>query len=320
MLYKPHKTAIMTDEEFALRIDQITQELAACRNSGYFDTFDGEKNYYEFFLCRDAKASVVILHGLSEFTAKYYEMAYYFLNVGYNVFLYDQRCHGFSTRLTEDVSVVHVGTFQDYVADLDTFIECTVLPAANLPLYIYSHSMGGAVATLYIADHPGKIQKAVLGAPMFAPITGVPQAFARCALFFKCLFTGRKSLFNPHKQFDPDRAKASSKDASRNRFMHNLNLRIHEPRYQSTPLTCGWVYNSLLVQPRLKKAARHIQTPMLLVCSGRDTMVKTDVQLQFAKMCPSCTLMLLENADHSVLTGTQENINAYLERVLEFLA
>ncbi len=319
MLYQPRPTAIMTDEEFAQRIGAITEELHECRHSGFFDTFDGEKNYYEYFLCQNAVASVIIVHGLSEFTAKYYETAYYFLNRGYNVFLYDQRCHGLSSRLMEDITLVHIEDFNDYVLDLHTFVEAVVCQAADTPLYIYSHSMGSAVTALYLARHPGKIQKAVLGAPMFAPITGVPQIVARVGVAMKCLFAGCKSVFNPAQQFDPERA-MKKKDASRNRYMHNLNLRIGEPRYQSTPLTTGWVLNSLKVQSQVQKAAGRIHTPLLLICAARDTMVKTDVQLKMASKFPQCQLMVLENADHSILTGTHEDITAYLEGVLGFLA
>ena len=79
---------------------------------------------------------MVILHGMSEFTCKHYELAYYLLQQGYNVFLYDQRGHGRSQRLTDRIDLIHVERFSDFVEDLDLFVNNIVLPAADKPLYL----------------------------------------------------------------------------------------------------------------------------------------------------------------------------------------
>ena len=66
------------------------------------------------------------------------------------MFLYDQRCHGLSERLTERVDLIHVDRFDDYVKDLEIYIDTIVAKnKGSNPLYIFSHSMGGTVTAMY---------------------------------------------------------------------------------------------------------------------------------------------------------------------------
>ena len=316
-----YKLKIATDEEFPSAIKEIEKQLENCRNSGFFDSYDGKKMYYEYFLCENSKASIVIVHGLSEFTKKFYEAAVWFLNQGYNVFLYDQRCHGLSFRLTDTVDLIHVDRFNDYVEDLEVFIDNVVIPAEDKPLYIYSHSMGGAVTALYLASNGEKIQKAVMSAPLMEPVVDkVPAWLARIFMRREIKKNGTKGRFLFSKDFDPQRASKYSIEPSKNRFTHNLNMRCEEPQYQSTPLTNGWTYNSLLI-PFLvinRKVAGGIKTPILLLSAEKDTVVKNRAQIRFAKKCHTCEMVTIKDTDHSMLTGSYEVISEHINRVLQF--
>ncbi len=313
---------ILTDEEFKDNIADIEKQVEKHRKSGYFYSKDSKKLYYEYFLQDDAKASVVIVHGLSEFTKKYYELTYYFLECGYNVFVYDQRCHGLSVRLTKVNDLIHVGSFKHYVTDLECFMDEIVCKVCgDLPVNICSHSMGGAVTLMYLVKNPGKIHKAVLSAPMLQPNTGnVSHTVSRWGAFAKSMVCGKKSKFFKNREFDPDKAKNKAKDKSYNRFLYNLNLRINEPMYRSTPLTSWWVYNSLSVRPIVlkEKFIQSIKTPLLMFCASNDVTVDTDVQLDFSKRCQVCDTVILQDSTHSILTDSYENICTYITKMLEF--
>lgn len=312
---------ILSDSAFSEEIKNITAKLDSCRHSGYFDSFDGKALYYEYFLAENSTASIVLVHGLSEFTKKYYELAYYFLNQGYNVFLYDQRSHGLSFRMAEPIDLIHVDSFEDYVKDLALFIDNVVIPADSKPLFIYSHSMGGGVSALYLARHPEKIQKAVLSAPLFDPQIGnLNHTFALWGTrFYKLLRTGRaKFMFS--KEFDPDIPFEKSKDVSRARFEHNMGMRRADPHYQSTPMSLGWICAALTFRKKLlkKRITGRIQTPILLLSAENDTMVKNDAQHQFAGLCATCQLVTLKNTNHSMLTSRPEIIEEHIKRTLDF--
>ena len=137
MKFRPdYQFSVFAEEEFAEKFQEAAAQMEPCRQEGFFHGFDGKDLYYEYFLAENSRGAVVILHGLSEFTKKYHEFAYYLLNQGYDVFLYDQRCHGRSCRLTENPDVIHVGRFTHYVRDLDRFIRDVVRPITAVLLLI----------------------------------------------------------------------------------------------------------------------------------------------------------------------------------------
>ncbi len=321
LFHSAGRQPVLTDTAFAEHIGDITARLTACRHSGTFDGVDRRKLYYEYFLCDAPRGTVVIVHGLSEFTKKYYETAYYLLHEGYHVFMYDQRCHGHSDRLTDERDLIHVDRFSDYVDDLAAFIDTVVVPNATQPLYIYAHSMGGAVTALYLKAHPDKVRKAVLCAPMLEPYIGeVPYPVARLGVRLKALLQGKKAPFRAAQKFNPEAAKKKSTDKSRHRFLHNLKLREDEPLYQSTPLSNGWIDHSLRLVARFRRAkvAERIVTPLLLVSAEKDTVVRNCRHNDFAAKCRRCEHITVAGATHSLLTGSDDSIAGYITRVLDF--
>ena len=272
-------------------------------------------------MAENSHASIVIVHGLSEFSKKYYEIATYFLNQGYNVFLFDQRCHGLSDRLTERIDLIHVDRFDDYAADLEQYINAVVLPADPKPLYLYSHSMGGAVVALYLARHPDVVEKAVLSAPLVEPrVTIVPQTIARIGMRIGAIVRGKKVKPAFSKNFNPEHPYHPEAEPSKNRFYHNLNMRRNEPRYQTTPMTLGWIDQSLRLKGRLLKrsVAGAIKTPILLLSAELDTVVINEAQHQFADRCPACKLEIIPGTNHSLLTGNYETMTTVITRTLDF--
>ena len=311
---------ILTDAQFDESIEVILSRLDACRTSGFFEGFDGNAIFYEYFLAENSRGAIVVVHGLSEFTPKYYEFAYYCLNQVYYVFLYDQRSHGQSCRLTERTDMIHVDKFSDYVQDLEIFIEKIVHPATSGALYLYAHSMGGAVAAMYLASHPDTFRKAVLSAPMVEPLTGgVSPFFARASLSCYLLFGDKKKKFWFAKEFDPDYQFERSNDRSRPRFERNMRIRRANENYRTTPLTLGWVHQSVLVKSKLlkKRFLNSIRTPILMICAECDAVVSIPAQAQFAEKCPVCRRVVMKNAAHGMLTGEHETICDHIRMTLD---
>ena len=312
---------IISEEDFSQKIAEIEAQLEKIKITGSYKAFDGIDIAYECFLSEGSKASVVIVHGLSEFTKKFYEFIYYCLNHGLNVFIYDQRCHGLSGRLTDRIDLLHVDSFQDYVDDLSKFIDDIVLKMTDKPLYLYSHSMGGAVSALYLAKHTDKIKKAVFSAPMFEPVVdSVPSPIARVGVFVGKLFYGSKAKFLLTSEFDPDVQYESAYCSSKARFEHNMKMRRENPNYQSTPMTFGWVYNSLVVYREIfkKGVIDKIKTPILLFSAEKDVTVKNAPQYKFAQRCNCCELISVKDATHALLASEAETLTQLMEQTLNF--
>ncbi len=315
---------ILTEDEFRSQIDTIEATLDEAGRDGTIDTFDGRELYYRVFPTENSIGTVVIVHGLSEFTEKFYEMSWYFNGQGYDVVVYDQRGHGRSSRLTEPNSVLHVDRFDDYATDLDSIIRTVALPISNgKPLYLLGHSMGGAVVMFYLAAHPDTpVQKAVLSAPLILPhLKHMPLWLARMGTKYEFKKVGRGDVasdfshpFNPNAKFE------NSPDISRARFDHNMKRRCSHPRYQTVMKSIGWNREALYIYRRLlaPSFANSIRTPMLLLSAGADTMVKNKPHHTFAAKCDCCRLQTIENAKHCMFTGNTAVYEEFLRQILTF--
>ncbi len=312
---------IISEEDFTQKIAEIESELEKIKVCGTYKAFDGINIAYEYFLAENSKGSVVVVHGLSEFTKKFYEFIYYCLNQGLNVFIYDQRCHGLSGRLTERIDLLHVDSFEDYVDDLSKFVDEIVLKTVDKPLYLYSHSMGSAVCALYLAKHTQKIEKAVFSAPMFEPVVdSVPALIARAGVRVGKVFYGSKTKFLLTSEFNPDVKYKASYGSSKARFEHNMKMRRGNPNYQSTPMTFGWVYNSLIVHKEIFKSSviNKIKTPILLISAEKDMTVRNEPQYKFAKKCENCKLISIKGATHALLASDVQTLTEIMNQTLEF--
>ncbi|MBR6564557.1 MAG: alpha/beta hydrolase [Clostridia bacterium] len=316
-----YKLNVIAEEDYSSEIANIESVLDKIKITGSFKAFDGINIAYEYFLAENSVASVVIVHGLSEFSRKFYESIYYFLNQGLNVFIFDQRCHGLSGRLTDELDLLHVGDFYDYVDDLSRFIDDIVLKTEDKPLYLYSHSMGGAISALYLAKSNPKIKKAVLSAPMFEPIVeSVPVPIARCGVRVGKRFYGSKTKFLLTHEFDPDIKYKEEYGSSKARFEHNLQMRRENPNYRSTPMTFGWVYNSLTVCKKIfnKNVIGNIKTPILIISAENDVTVNNKPQYKFAQKCSNCRIENIENATHALLVSDKQTVTKVIKLTLDF--
>ncbi|MDO4747848.1 MAG: alpha/beta hydrolase [Eubacteriales bacterium] len=322
MRYTPsYELKFVKESQFSLFAENMNSILDKYRHEGYMEAYDGLKIYYEYFLCENSKGSVVIVHGLSEFTKKYYEVTTYFLNMGYNVFLYDQRGHGKSDRMTKKDILIHVKSFRQYTKDLDLLIEKIVKPADDKPIYLYAHSMGGGVAADYLSQHTDVISKAILSAPLFqVDIGNVSVGFAKFGIKFMSILIGPKRWFKGSKEFNPEHKIENSNDESKSRFEHNLSLRCNNRCYQTTPMSLGWVDAMLSFELHIQKprVVSKIKTPILLITAQNDTVVKSKPHYDFAKNCSTCEIIVQKNSKHAILTSTDDVISEHIHCVMDY--
>lgn len=100
----------------------------------------------------NAKATIVIVHGLAEHLGRYDDFAGTLIRSGFNVIRYDQRGHGHSSG--EETFYSEVDEITD---DLGAIILYARKQFDNQKLFIIGHSMGGYTAALYGTKYPNKI-------------------------------------------------------------------------------------------------------------------------------------------------------------------
>ena len=323
MYFTPNKSfKICSDEGYPEFIEEVTKTFEEVSEKGLHPSFDGLLLNYRFVKVTDAKASVVFLHGLTEFLQKYYETAWYLINSGYNVFLFDQRGHGLSGREVEDRHLVHVNDFNDYARDLDSFIKGVVEPNSDgLPIHLFSHSMGGAVALLYLTSFENNISKAAFCSPMIEPRTAKLPRF-----MLKSFFKKQRRKEGPDKKFiysggwDPNPSFDKSTDMSYNRFLSNLNIRRADWHYQNSSASNAWIDESAKVRDMLlnRKVMKRLKIPVLFMLADEDRLVKTEVTLKLAKMSDKIKIVHIENSKHTIYTSSPQAIEKFWETLIDY--
>ena len=315
----------LDEENYAdLMTTVVEPALASVRRDGYMTFESGRKIHYEYYLCPNARASIVVSHGFTESAEKFREMDYYFLQAGYNVFAIDHRGHGYSDREVEDNAVAHVERFSGYVGDLNAYVENVVKPhSEGLPLYIYAHSMGGAIATLYIQQFPDVFKKAALSAPMISPQTaGFPHWVTRTmTTFFRLVGKGKQMVFT-EKGFNPDATYETSHDTSKARFDYYYNKRRNTTQYQTCGASYSWVDQSLRIIPKMldPKNCERITAKVMLFQPAEDASVEMEPQVEFISKVKGGRLVRIPNSRHEIYMSVNEALEIYLKTLFAFLA
>jgi acylglycerol lipase len=105
----------------------------------------------------DAVAIVVVVHGFVEHGGRYAELAAELNRRGYAVYAMDHRGHGKS-----EGERVLVGSFDEYLDDLERYLDCVREREPGEPVFLYGFSMGGTIVGLLAAMHRLDVRGIVL--------------------------------------------------------------------------------------------------------------------------------------------------------------
>lgn len=308
------------------RFEQMMQTvvepgLAAMREEIDMPLSTGGTMHAEVYNRLDAKRAVVILHGYTESAEKFRELAWYFVQSGYSVFAMDHRGHGRSVREVEDTSITHVDRFGDYLRDLAEFMEKVVTPRVrDARLCLYGHSMGGAVAALALIEHPEWFERAVLNAPMIAPVTKpLPRWAARALGSLFCLLGKGKERAFIGKPFDAESEHfTTSHMTSQARYDYYQKKRCARAELQNCSPTYSWVREAAGVTGPLLAGAEKIRVPVMLCQAMQDSIVRLGEQEEFIRRVPQGRLVKFD-AKHEIYSSRDEVLREYVNTVIDFL-
>lgn len=115
--------------------------------------------------CANARAQVLLVHGLGEHAGRYAGLAQQLNAWGYAVLAYDQQGHGLSTGARGGIT--HDDALLDDLADV--LAHPRTRSAAHLPLVLLGHSLGGLTAARFVSLHPQAVDALVLSSPALDP-------------------------------------------------------------------------------------------------------------------------------------------------------
>ncbi len=301
---------------------KVEPYLASLREDGYFAGSDEKNIHYEKYIVPGSTANVTVVHGFTESAEKFREMAYNFSLMGFNVFIIDNRGHGRSYRHNSDPETVAVDKFDTYIADLHEFVKQVVIPAGEgKPMYVYCHSMGGAITVRYLQEHPGVFKKAVLSAPMIKCRCGkFPRGVAAALTSAFCLAGKKDEMVIGYKGFNPKRTYENSHDTSKARFDYYQAKRVADRNLQTASPSNLWVKEAVKVTKKNldKKLCKNISVPVLLCQPEEDSSVYSEAEDEFIKLIPDGKLVRFKNCKHEIYASVDETVFEYLKTIEEF--
>jgi lysophospholipase len=274
-------------------------------------------------------SAIVIANGRTESFVKYPELAYDLGRQGYSIYILDHRGQGLSGRMLRDGQIGHVELFDDYVQDFKSFVGEVVAKQGHKRLLLLAHSMGGAIASLYLERYPGDFAKAALSSPMHEPATPglLPRALA-CGDAKDMLgritgslndYAATKGPYDEKETFKADNAYThSDKRYTRERKAYDDN-----PDAKLGGPSTKWAVEACEAAATARKNAGRITLPVLLVSAGADTVVTATGQKQFCDTLNAahpgqCTLVRIDGGRHELFIEGDEYRVPALTRILQF--
>ena len=284
----------------------------------------GGSLHAENYVLPGAKHAIILLHGYTESAEKLRELVWYFLKAGFSVFSYDHRGHGQSLHELEDQTIAHVKFFSEYVNDLENFILASVRPQVKrVPLYLFAHSMGGAVGAQFLLRHPDTFERAILSSPMIAPSSApFPQWAGRVLAETMCLIGKGDERAFIRGPYDPEKELFdNSCSTSRARWLYYIQKRRVTPALQTSSFSYRWARESAAQTTALLKPqnAGGVKTKVLLCQAGRDDVVCLPEQDQFVSLVPGARLVRFDDAKHEIYNSTDDTMQPYVQTMLNFL-
>lgn len=322
-------TGIIRQEEYAKRMEEeVLPYLKAWEREAWIPCIKDNRRriHVKRYLQEKPRGVVIICHGFSESAQKYPELIYYFLKENYHVYIPEHCGHGLSYRLSEDPSLVHLDHWSRYSRDFLRISRLVRKAHPGLPLYVFAHSMGGAVAAIAAARDPYMYKKVILSSPMIRPLTGnVPYPAAVRVARAACQAGRSMKYAAGQKPYDGKEKFESSSGLSRPRFDRYKKIRMENPAFQTWSPSYGWVYNAAKMNWYLQRwGYGEIQAPILLFQAETDHLVSNKAQDIFAEKInhhgkTSCRLIHMPGTKHEIFNSPDEILEDYWGRVFGFL-
>jgi lysophospholipase len=266
--------------------------------------------YHQWLLnAHQAIGSVILLGGRKEFLEKYIETANDLNRLGFDVYSFDWRGQGLSTRMLSDRAKGFINDYGEYLLDLYEFIDKVVPSNANKPIYFLAHSMGAHIVLLYLKKFAMQVDGAVLSAPMIDIFTDpypkwLVRLLIRVALINRChhaVVPGSRKRLEREVHFDNNPLTSDPQ-----RFLVEKKALATNPKLAADAITFAWLSATMKSIDYLKTSdfLETITTPILIVSAGADKVVSVSAQKEACCRLPNCRLTTILDSRHEILMET----------------
>jgi alpha-beta hydrolase superfamily lysophospholipase len=270
------------------------------------DHFQGRSDCQLFFRWArpvSPRATLVVVHGLGEHSGRYDALAQALAAAGFVYYSFDLRGHGKSGGPRGDVH-----KFDDYLYDLNRFLDLVRQREKHLPIFLMGHSLGGILAVLYALDHQRELAGLVTASTAFQ-LASPPGALS--LLGTRVLSTVAPGV---KLQNDLDPAQLSNDPAL-------------PAQYLSDPLverqvTAQWASEFFSNYGQALERAPELTLPLLVLHGGADEIADVAGARAFHERATSSdkTLRVYTELRHELYTELPENRNQVFADLIKWLA
>ena len=242
---------------------------------GKFKGAAGKNIAYGIYKAEAERAALVLVPGRTESFGKYGELIYDMRQSGVSVYAMDIRGQGWSDRLLDDDREKgYIDSFDYYVDDVKTFRDTIVMASPHPKTILFGHSTGGGINTLYLEQHPGDFDAAILNSPMHEIKTDPLWEWVASGV------TGALMLIEKGDDYAPGSGPyklgafaANGCEHSPERWKNATQFSAEFPETRIGGATNGWVHRSIAATHTMKDNASKIRTPFLLLQARQDDVV-----------------------------------------------
>jgi alpha-beta hydrolase superfamily lysophospholipase len=224
---------------------------------------------YRDWVVNDAKASVLMVHGMGAHSERFLELALKFNKEKINC--YAIALQGFG-ELTGDKKG-HVRSVTEYHKAIKMLKEVIISENKDKPIFILGESMGGLLATTHLLNYDNNYKGLVVVVPAYSDVFKL-NLLDRAKILMYSLFTPSKAILMPFT------TEQLSRDPE---IIAKLNADSREHRFASAGLLRELLFQQVDVAMNLGK----LKVPVLMLSAGKDMLVSTPAGEQLFKKIKS---------------------------------
>jgi lysophospholipase len=252
------------------------------------------------------KGTVLLFPGRTEYIEKYGRAAEDLRARGYATVTVDWRGQGLADRPLKDRNVGYIEHFSDFQKDLAAVLDVVREAGLPQPLYLISHSMGGAIA--FRALHEGlRVKAAVFSAPMWGILLSPAVRPFAWALSHLSSQLGFGHVYAPgtgpvtYTASAPFMGNVLTSDAEMYRYM--VAQTDGEPDLALGGPSLHWLHEALQ-ECRVIRALPSPKMPVLTFLGTAEKVVDSEPVRERMARWPGGKLEMVPGAEHEVMMET----------------
>ncbi|MBN1388250.1 MAG: lysophospholipase [Bacteroidales bacterium] len=236
--------------------------------------------YGIYFPVHNARACIIMIHGLGDHIYRYRSMAEFFNGESYSLIGVDLPGHGRSPGKRG-----HIRNFAQYNGIISSMVFWIREREEDLPLLLYGHSFGGTIALKYILED-NNIERGIISSPWLKLSFEPPRLRLILASVASRILP---SLIQP-SGLDP--ANICSVEAVANEYRN-------DPLVHSF-ISVGLFASTVKTASNLLKCKNELKTPVLLMHSSKDRITSAEGSAIFANNNKMADLKIWDKGYHEL--------------------